>query len=213
MARWGWVRVFLDVRLPRVRMLTLMFISPYLGFSGAAKKILLDRYMEFFAAEIDADRRNRAKAAQERRRALRRAAKKRWAVRYPDKYRAQRRRREARRRAEKAAKSDPDAHRLEMARRLAARKRIKRKNRKARERGAPGRLSRGLVDRLFALQQGRCAACRKDWPSGMHLDHIVPLAGGGSNEDENIQLLCPPCNLQKRDRDPNEFMRSCGFLI
>ena len=103
-------------------------------------------------------------------------------------------------------------HAAEMGRRLSERKRIKRTNRKARERNAPGRLSQGLYDRLFASQQGKCAVCRLKVEK-MHLDHIFPLAGGGSNDDSNIQLLCPACNQSKSAKHPVEFMQSRGFLL
>lgn len=109
--------------------------------------------------------------------------------------------------------SEVSKYREEIALRLARRKRIKRQNRRARERNANGRLSQGLFARLFALQKRRCAACRDVTPKGMHLDHIVPLAGGGTNEDTNIQLLCPECNFDKRARDPVEFMQSRGMLL
>jgi 5-methylcytosine-specific restriction endonuclease McrA len=96
---------------------------------------------------------------------------------------------------------------------LRDRKRVKRHNRRAKERGASGRLSKGLYSRLFTLQRGKCAVCRTPTAKGMHLDHIVPLAGGGTNDDDNIQLLCPPCNHGKRDRHPVEFMQSRGYLL
>ncbi len=32
----------------------------------------------------------------------------------------------------------------------------------------------------------------------VHLDHIVSLADGGSNDPTNFQLLCSKCNLEKR---------------
>ena len=46
-----------------------------------------------------------------------------------------------------------------------------------------------------------------------HLDHIMPLALGGSNTDDNIQLLRARCNLQKRAKHPVDFMRERGYLI
>lgn len=63
-----------------------------------------------------------------------------------------------------------------------------------------GRLSRGLTKRLLATQEGRCAnpKCRKDLSiTGIHRDHIMPIAAGGAHSDSNIQLLCPRCNLSK----------------
>jgi len=56
----------------------------------------------------------------------------------------------------------------------------------------------------------QCASCafvgevdwRPDyayWPmvSGLEFDHIVPLAAGGPNVADNLQLLCRPCNRSK----------------
>lgn len=31
----------------------------------------------------------------------------------------------------------------------------------------------------------------------MHVEHIIPLAGGGSSDEENLWLACPLCNGYK----------------
>ena len=54
---------------------------------------------------------------------------------------------------------------------------------------------------LEKRQNGRCALCgalliRRVSP---HVDHIRPVARGGSSELENLQLLCETCNLGKAD--------------
>ena len=102
-----------------------------------------------------------------------------------------------------------DAHAEEMARRKADRVRRKKQNYRGRLAGAVGRLSVGIRQRLFEAQEARCAACQVKWPLrgfyGLHLDHIKPLSRGGSNHDDNIQLLCQPCNTAKRDRTMEEF--------
>lgn len=85
--------------------------------------------------------------------------------------------------------------------------------RRAREKNAVGKLSAGLFSRLMVLQKGLCACCRDDLNAATpHLDHIIPLAAGGTNQDENIQLLCKPCNLSKGKKDPVTFMQERGFL-
>lgn len=76
-----------------------------------------------------------------------------------------------------------------------------------------GRLPRGTVSGLFAAQKGRCAICRVSIRPGYHLDHIMPLARGGKHVKSNLQLLCPPCNLRKSDRDPIVHMQSLGRLL
>ena len=47
----------------------------------------------------------------------------------------------------------------------------------------------------------RCQLCGKSADDGvrLHVDHRVPLAKGGSNEDDNLWTLCEPCNLGKSD--------------
>lgn len=80
-------------------------------------------------------------------------------------------------------------------------------------RGCAGRLSRGLSEKLFKLQRGKCACCRSSINNGFHLDHIEPLSKGGENEDLNIQLLCPSCNKSKHAKHPVDFMQERGFLL
>lgn len=92
--------------------------------------------------------------------------------------------------------------------------RIKKQNRRARKAAVGGSLSRGLVGRLLTLQRGRCASCACDLKStGHHLDHIVPLAKRGPHEDGNMQLLCPPCNMAKSDKDPLSWAAERGLLL
>jgi 5-methylcytosine-specific restriction endonuclease McrA len=91
--------------------------------------------------------------------------------------------------------------------------RIHWQNYRARKRSSGGKLSNGLAEKLFSLQKGKCACCKKPLGNNYHLDHIMPLARGGSNTDDNIQLLRQPCNLQKHAKDPIEFMQSRGLLL
>jgi len=84
-------------------------------------------------------------------------------------------------------------------------------NRRARRAG--GRLSRGLIKKLFALQRGKCPCCSLPLGNDYHLDHKMPLALGGRNVDDNMQLLRKSCNLQKHAKHPVDFMQSRGFLL
>lgn len=76
-----------------------------------------------------------------------------------------------------------------------------------------GILSKGLIDKLFKLQRGKCACCGMSLGDNYHIDHIMPLALGGTNTDDNIQLLTAKCNLYKHKKHPVDFMRSRGFLL
>lgn len=86
-------------------------------------------------------------------------------------------------------------------------------NKRARKKIAGGTLSKGLAKKLFVLQKGKCACCGKSLGDNYHLDHIMPIALGGANEDWNIQLLTQRCNNQKYAKHPVDFMREKGFLI
>jgi hypothetical protein len=88
-----------------------------------------------------------------------------------------------------------------------------RRNRRARKRNATGSLSKELAAKLFELQKGKCPCCTQPLGESYHLDHIVTLALGGSNTDDNIQLLRATCNLQKSAKHPIDFMQSRGFLL
>lgn len=83
--------------------------------------------------------------------------------------------------------------------------RLRNQNRRARLAG--GKLSAGLVERLLKKQNGLCACCNVPLEGKFHLDHVMPLALGGANTDDNIQLLLPICNLRKKDKHPEVFMR------
>lgn len=93
-------------------------------------------------------------------------------------------------------------------------RRINEQNRRARKREAGGKLSKGLAEKLFKLQRGKCACgCKQPLGDDYHLDHRMPLALGGMNTDDNMQLLTATCNMQKHAKHPIDFMQSRGFLI
>ena len=81
-------------------------------------------------------------------------------------------------------------------------------NRKARERyqRVGGKVPRRLLPELIEAQAGLCGICGEVLPSRItaeiHVDHIIPVSAGGSNERENLQAAHAVCNMRKNDSVP-----------
>ena len=58
-------------------------------------------------------------------------------------------------------------------------------------------------------EQSSCESCNKKLSlKGFHIEHIVPLACGGTNDKENLQILCPPCHFEKtRNEQENGYVK------
>jgi CRISPR/Cas system Type II protein with McrA/HNH and RuvC-like nuclease domain len=72
-------------------------------------------------------------------------------------------------------------------------------------------IGKPTIRRLFEAQDGKCVFCHVDLDQ-FHVDHIIPIARGGGNGENNLQLLCPKCNLSKRDKDPAMYMMEVGIV-
>lgn len=91
--------------------------------------------------------------------------------------------------------------------------RANRNKRRARLQSCGGVLSKEIVGRLLVFQHGKCPCCKLPLGDDFHLDHIVPLALGGSNTDDNAQLMRKGCNLRKGAKHPIDYMQQKGFLL
>jgi len=70
--------------------------------------------------------------------------------------------------------------------------------------------------KMLELQKNKCASCFKlVGGDGLkyHVDHIMPIALGGDNRPENLQILCADCNMRKSSRDPFEWAKINGRLL
>lgn len=65
----------------------------------------------------------------------------------------------------------------------------------------PRTFSKGMKERKYQEQGGRCPHCGKQCTYGeMEGDHVVPYSKGGKTEYSNLQMLCAPCNRSKGNR-------------
>ena len=66
---------------------------------------------------------------------------------------------------------------------------------------------------LYCLQKGKCVNCKKILKNKYHIDHIQPVARGGTNHYWNLQLLCPSCNCRKYAKDPIVWANENGRIL
>jgi 5-methylcytosine-specific restriction endonuclease McrA len=75
--------------------------------------------------------------------------------------------------------------------------------RRAVEMAAAGSFTAKDIERLKTQQHMACACgCGRSLYLGFHVDHVLPLARGGTNWPANLQLLSPVCNRTKGCRMP-----------
>lgn len=68
-----------------------------------------------------------------------------------------------------------------------------------------GKRSRNIRETLYGKQAGNCNLCGIHFEArNLTLDHIIPQAHGGPDDDENLQLLCGACNSLKGVRTMTE---------
>jgi len=58
-------------------------------------------------------------------------------------------------------------------------------------------ISQTIKKTVAANQQWRCNICKTMLEETFETDHIIPLMNGGTNEQNNLQSLCPNCHRKK----------------
>ena len=60
-------------------------------------------------------------------------------------------------------------------------------------------IPRGLRHEVFKRDNYTCQECgaTKEDGAKLHIDHIIPVSKGGTDELDNLQTLCDKCNLNK----------------
>lgn len=84
-------------------------------------------------------------------------------------------------------------------------RRLHQATRRARMKSAGGSFTAAQVANLIEAQGNRCPYCRVVLGTAFQIDHIKPIARGGSNDVTNIQLLCIPCNQRKHTKSSALF--------
>lgn len=89
------------------------------------------------------------------------------------------------------------------------------RNRRALKMQAEGRHTADEVRSILQSQNGLCAGCKTELSTTgdnkYHIDHIMPLALGGSNWPKNLQCLCPKCNMSKGAKHPDIWAKENGL--
>ncbi len=61
---------------------------------------------------------------------------------------------------------------------------------------------------IFQRDRNQCQSCGKvATETQLSIDHITPLAHGGSNDISNLHTLCLTCNQRKSDKADSRFRR------
>ena len=61
---------------------------------------------------------------------------------------------------------------------------------------------------VFLRDKYQCQSCGKtSAETELNIDHIIPLASGGSNDISNLQTLCRNCNQRKSHHFDPRFRR------
>jgi hypothetical protein len=66
-----------------------------------------------------------------------------------------------------------------------------------------GKISEGLKAKIRETAKNRCGYCLSPQafiPFPLEIDHIIPQAKDGSDEEENLWLACSACNTFKSDK-------------
>lgn len=101
---------------------------------------------------------------------------------------------EARVRAKRQWRKDnPEKHRAQKIRRRAGKL------------AAEGECDAATMQAMYEHQGGLCAYCESPLFGTFHVDHMNPLARGGSNSWHNLAITCPKCNCSKGAKTTEEF--------
>ena len=77
-----------------------------------------------------------------------------------------------------------------------------------------GSIPRKMREEVFLRDSYTCQFCQEKFdPSGLTIDHLVPLALGGTDEVTNYVTCCRRCNARKADMPLEEFAREMNIDV
>lgn len=85
--------------------------------------------------------------------------------------------------------------------------------RRARKRGAEGKYNQFDLHELLEKQGLSCYCGISFFIVDPTVDHVIPLARGGSNWPHNLQLLCQPCNDSKGAKTMMEWTNAINQKV
>ncbi|GBF78667.1 HNH endonuclease [Aphanothece sacrum] len=69
-------------------------------------------------------------------------------------------------------------------------------------------IPKSVRDYVFKRDNYQCKSCgQHQQETCLNIDHIIPLAKGGSNNISNLQTLCQTCNQRKKHYIDPRFRR------
>lgn len=128
-------------------------------------------------------------------------------IEHPEMVRAQARRIYAKRvlRGRENRRASNRKYRNSHAEQVRMSSRVTSHNHRAKKMNIEGRLTKGDINRQYERQKGKCYYCKTALVGVYEIEHIIPLARGGSNWPENIVITCLTCNRTKGGKLPHEW--------
>ncbi len=90
---------------------------------------------------------------------------------------------------------------------------IAKHTRRAHKLAATGKHTLQEIEQQYKRQKGKCYYCHKNvaWEE-KHVEHVIPLSRGGSDDISNLVISCSFCNQSKNDRLPSEWPQGGRLL-